>query len=51
MRMGWVMVTLDAERNLPGVGIPLVFPGVGIPDILNLPGVAVIMGDGHFART
>lgn len=40
----WIalMLTLETERNLPGVGIPVDFPGVGIPDILGFPGVVDI---------
>lgn len=37
-----MMLTLETERNLPGVGIPVDFPGVGIPDILGFPGVVDI---------
>lgn len=33
--------TVELERDLPGVGIPVVRPGPGIPDCLGLAGVVI----------
>lgn len=41
--VGW---TVELERDLPGVGIPLVRPGPGIPDCLGLAGVVIAVFKG-----
>lgn len=38
--------TVELERDLPGVGIPLVRPGPGIPDCLGLAGVVIAVFKG-----
>ena len=38
--------TVELERDLPGVGIPLVRPGPGIPDCLGLAGVVIAIFKG-----